>query len=129
MTLHRTWQADPNALIESFDGRLRELLNETLFTSLAQVRDVLASWKDGYNDVRPHSALGNVTPKNLPTAAFPDRTGRSAALPRGRRVPPRCSTKAPRSTPEGGVVHSIKTRLMQLQQEVPFTRSSERFWR
>jgi putative transposase len=32
-----------NAFIESFNGRLRdELLNETLFTSLAQVRAVLA---------------------------------------------------------------------------------------
>jgi putative transposase len=52
-----------NAFIESFNGRLRdELLNETLFTSLAQVRAVLAAWRNDYNDVRPHSALGNLTP-------------------------------------------------------------------
>ena len=52
-----------NAFIESFNGRLRdELLNETLFTSLAQVRAVLAAWKDDYNNVRPHSAFGNLTP-------------------------------------------------------------------
>jgi len=52
-----------NAFIESFNGRLRdELLNETLFTSLTQVRVVLAAWKDDYNDIRPHSALGNLTP-------------------------------------------------------------------
>jgi putative transposase len=39
-----------NAFIESFNGRLRdELLNETLFTSLAQVRAVLAEWKRDYN--------------------------------------------------------------------------------
>ena len=37
-------------------------VNETLFTSLAQVRVVLAVWKDDYNDVRPRSALGNLTP-------------------------------------------------------------------
>jgi hypothetical protein len=37
-----------NGFIESFNGRLRdELLNETLFTTLAQVPAVLAAWKDG----------------------------------------------------------------------------------
>jgi putative transposase len=52
-----------NAFIESFNGRLRdELLNETLFTSLAQVRAVLSAWRDDYNNVRPHSAIGNLTP-------------------------------------------------------------------
>jgi putative transposase len=52
-----------NAFIESFNGRLRdELLNETLFTSLAQARVVLTAWKDDYNHVRPHSALGNLSP-------------------------------------------------------------------
>jgi putative transposase len=52
-----------NAFIESFNGRLRdELLNETLFTSLAHVREALATWKDDYNTFRPHSALGNLPP-------------------------------------------------------------------
>jgi hypothetical protein len=36
-----------NAFIESFNGRLRdELLNETLFTSLAQARVALGSWRE-----------------------------------------------------------------------------------
>jgi putative transposase len=52
-----------NAFIESFNGRLRdELLNETLFTSLAHAREALADWKDDYNTVRPHGALGNLAP-------------------------------------------------------------------
>ena len=52
-----------NAFIESFNGRLRdELLNETLFASLTHVREALAIWKDDYNTVRPHSALGNLPP-------------------------------------------------------------------
>src|SRR5262249_33386127 len=52
-----------NAFIESFNGRLRdELLNETIFTSLTHVRTALAIWKDDYNTVRPHSALGNLPP-------------------------------------------------------------------
>src|SRR5208282_6109239 len=52
-----------NAFIESFNGRLRdELLNETLFASLADARVALADWKDDYNAVRPHGALGNLPP-------------------------------------------------------------------
>jgi len=52
-----------NAFIESFNGRLRdELLNETLFSSLDHARDALADWKDDYNTVRPHSAIGNLPP-------------------------------------------------------------------
>jgi putative transposase len=52
-----------NAFIESFNGRLRdELLNETLFVSLAHAREALAIWKEDYNTVRPHSAIGNVPP-------------------------------------------------------------------
>jgi putative transposase len=52
-----------NAFIESFNGRLRdELLNETLFASLRHVREALAIWMDDYNTVRPHSALGNLSP-------------------------------------------------------------------
>jgi putative transposase len=52
-----------NAFVESFNGRLRdELLNETLFTSLAHARAALLAWKDDYNTVRPHSGLGNLAP-------------------------------------------------------------------
>lgn len=52
-----------NAFIESFNGRLRdELLNETLFSSLDHARQALAAWKNDYNTVRPHSAIGNVPP-------------------------------------------------------------------
>jgi putative transposase len=52
-----------NAFVESFNGRLRdELLNETLFASLAHAREALTIWKDDYNTIRPHSALGNLPP-------------------------------------------------------------------
>lgn len=52
-----------NAFIESFNGRLRdECLNETLFTSLAHARAELANWKEDYNSVRPHSAIGYLPP-------------------------------------------------------------------
>jgi len=53
----------PKAFVESFNGRLRdEFLNETLFTSLAQARHELASWREDYNTIRPHSRLGQMTP-------------------------------------------------------------------
>ncbi len=69
-----------NAFIESFNGRLRdELLNETLFTSLAQARAVLAAWKDDYNTFRPHSALGNLTPSEFADRIAP-RPQRGGAL-------------------------------------------------
>ena len=52
-----------NAFVESFNGRLRdELLNETLFGSLAHARQALEDWKDDYNTLRPHSRLGNLPP-------------------------------------------------------------------
>ncbi len=52
-----------NAFIESFNGRLRdELLNEEVFTSLADARRKLAIWRYDYNTLRPHSALDGATP-------------------------------------------------------------------
>src|SRR4029079_898627 len=61
-----------NAFIESFNGRLRdELLNETLFTSLNHARLALAIWKEDYNTVRPHSALGNLPPAHYAKSNAP----------------------------------------------------------
>jgi putative transposase len=69
-----------NAFIESFNGRLRdELLNETLFTSLAQARAALSTWKDDYNNVRPHSSLGDLTPSEFADRSAP-RPQRGGAL-------------------------------------------------
>ena len=52
-----------NGTVESFNGRMRdELLNETLFTSLAHAREAVAAWADDYNAERPHSSLGYATP-------------------------------------------------------------------
>ena len=52
-----------NAFIESFNGKFRdEVLNETIFITLDHARQVLAAWKDDYNLIRPHSAIGNIAP-------------------------------------------------------------------
>ena len=63
-----------NGFIESFNGRLRdELLNETLFTSLAQARVALACWRTDYNDNRAHSKLGWRTPSEFAFTFNPRR--------------------------------------------------------
>ncbi len=52
-----------NAIIESFNGRLRdEFLNEKLFSSLPHARSALSNWRSDCNDHRPHSGLGWLTP-------------------------------------------------------------------
>lgn len=61
-----------NGFIESFNGRLRdEKLNETLFTTLHQVRVELSQWRSDYNHNRPHSRLGWLTPSEFAKTATP----------------------------------------------------------
>ncbi len=55
-----------NALIESFNGRLRaECLNENWFLSLEDAEEKIEAWRTEYNERRPHSALGNLAPKEF----------------------------------------------------------------
>ena len=52
-----------NAFIESFNGRLRdECLNVHQFASLAEAQAILEVWRCDYNQQRPHSSLGDLTP-------------------------------------------------------------------
>ena len=39
-----------------------ECLNEEIFDTLTDARQTLALWRYDYNNVRPHSSLGNKTP-------------------------------------------------------------------
>jgi putative transposase len=49
--------------VESFGGRLRdELLAVEAFTSLLEARVLVEDWRIEYNTLRPHSALGYLTP-------------------------------------------------------------------
>jgi putative transposase len=53
-----------NAHIEAFNGRLRqECLSQHWFLSLEDVQRTLDSWRDDYNNRRPHGALNNQTPR------------------------------------------------------------------
>ena len=52
-----------NAYAESFNGRLRdECLNANWFTSLSDARRKIESWRQDYNQVRPHSSLDYLPP-------------------------------------------------------------------
>jgi transposase InsO family protein len=52
-----------NGYGESFNGRFRdELLDRELFYSVAEARVLAERWRMEYNDQRPHSSLGYMTP-------------------------------------------------------------------
>ena len=55
-----------NAVIESFNGRLRdECLNQHWFLSFDEARTVTEARREHHNRVRPHCALGNRTPSEF----------------------------------------------------------------
>ena len=52
-----------NAYIESFNGTFRdECLDENWFESLEQARQIIATWRTDYNEIRPHSSCGRIPP-------------------------------------------------------------------
>ena len=62
-----------NGFVESFNGRLRdELLNETMFRSLAHAREMLARWRADYNGERPHTSLHGLTPNEFASRSTSD---------------------------------------------------------
>ncbi|MBY3309280.1 IS3-like element ISRle4 family transposase [Rhizobium laguerreae] len=87
-----------NAFIESFNGRLRdEFLNETLFSSLAHARSALSNWRSDYNDQRPHSGLGWLTPAEFAQTLNPRRDAvlrsRNGSAPQPAATEPTTATK------------------------------------
>ena len=59
-----------NGYIESFNGKLRdELLNGEIFTTLTEAQVLIEQWRRDYNQIRPHSSLGNRPP--APEARIP----------------------------------------------------------
>lgn len=74
----RPWE---NGYALSFNGKLRdELLNGERFTTLLEAQVLVATWRDHYNRLRPHSALGYRPP--APEAAlFPGWLAPELATP------------------------------------------------
>jgi len=52
-----------NGYIESFNGKFREeCLNQNWFQNLSMASQCIEKWRNDYNNKRPHSALGYLTP-------------------------------------------------------------------
>lgn len=52
-----------NAFIESFNGKFRdECLNEHWFLNLKDAQKKIGTWRNAYNEERPHSSLNDLTP-------------------------------------------------------------------
>jgi len=64
-----------NAFIEAFNARVRqECLNQHWYLSLEDARAKIESWRQDYNDQRPHSMLGYMTPNQYALSAAEDGT-------------------------------------------------------
>ncbi len=68
-----------NGFNESFNGKLRdELLNGEIFYTLREAQVLIERWRQHYNGIRPHSALGYKPP--APQAIAPRRTDPAFAM-------------------------------------------------
>ena len=78
----KPWQ---NGVAESFNGKFRdECLSLEWFRSRAEAKIIIETWRRHFNEVRPHSSLGYLTPKEFAALqanpAARDATGRAAAV-------------------------------------------------
>lgn len=66
MDFSRPGKPGDNAMIESFNGTFRdECLNVNWFLSMEDVREKIEKWREEYNEFRPHSSLGDLTPRQF----------------------------------------------------------------
>jgi putative transposase len=69
-----------NGHCESFNGRFRdEFLNEHWFTDIQDVISKAEAWRTDFNEVRPHSSLGYLTPSEF-AARHENETGARLSL-------------------------------------------------
>ncbi len=58
-----------NGTVESFNGKVRdEFLNQHIFTSLKEAKELASRWREDYNETRPHSSLGGLSPNEFKMA-------------------------------------------------------------
>lgn len=70
-----------NGYIESFNGKFRdECLNDNWFVSLPDARQLIEDWRRDYNEARPHSALGYLTPAEFAARRAPPPGGREGVV-------------------------------------------------
>jgi len=86
---------DPIAVIHSAFRTPIHCLNEHTFTSVAAARLIIAEWQLDYNNVRPYSGFGGLSPAAYVSRPNPGHRGPSLTYPlpengeqvRERRVP------------------------------------------
>ena len=62
----RSGKPTDNAFVESFNETFRaECLAAHWFTTLAEARQLVETWRGEYNESRPHRALGEKTPNEF----------------------------------------------------------------
>jgi putative transposase len=75
------------ACIESFHDKLRdECLNREILPTLAEARVILEGWRVEYNQQRPHSALGYLTPDEFSAGQHPTGCDRQNAALKKQNV-------------------------------------------
>ncbi|MCR9062173.1 MAG: transposase, partial [Rhodobacteraceae bacterium] len=42
-----------------------ECMNESLFSNLAEAKNIIESWRKDYNTTRPHTSLGGIAPADF----------------------------------------------------------------
>ena len=88
----KPWQ---NGATESFNGKFRdECLSLEWFRSRAEAKVVIETWRRHYNEVRPHSSLGYLTPTE-----FVARIDSQTQRPGRQRGGPLRYVGPPRSAP------------------------------
>jgi hypothetical protein len=100
--LHFITPSKQNAHIESFlADSATSALNEAWFLTLADARRIIEAWRQDYNRVRPHSALGYLTPDEFEriqrngAKRTPEKESMDA------RLAPRVSAMLDATTPTG----------------------------
>ena len=93
----KPWQ---NGVTESFNGKFRdECLSLEWFRSRAEAKVIIETWRQHYNEVRPHSSLGYLTPNEFAaqlTNAAPRKQRAGTLRYMGLRAPARCTTRPAR---------------------------------
>ena len=101
-----------NAFIESFNSRLRdECLNEHVFLTLAEARQIIEMWRQDFNRNRPHSSLNYLAPEEF------------AARHRQQRSEPAARTAGPANQMLAGAVQCAPVSVEELDSFSPQPRS------